>query len=50
MWMWKMGCMSMVPGSHKWGNQIAFVRQVKDFDAMPSAFEGPSPYRWCDGR
>ena len=34
------GCMSMVPGSHKWGNQIAFVRKVKDFGAMPSEFEG----------
>lgn len=33
------GCMSMVPGSHNWGNQIAFVRTVQDFDAMPSTFE-----------
>jgi len=32
------GCMSMVSGSHKWGNQIEFVRTVKEFDAMPSEF------------
>ena len=34
------GCMSMVPGSHTWGNQIEFIRTVKAFDAMPSEFEG----------
>lgn len=34
------GCMSMVPGSHKWGNQMEFIRTVKSFDAMPCEFDG----------
>lgn len=33
------GCMSMVPGSHQWGNQITFVRGLETFDAMPDKFE-----------
>lgn len=32
------GCMSMVPGSHQWGNQIEFLHTLKAFDAMPSQF------------
>jgi hypothetical protein len=34
------GCMSMVPGSHLWGNQIAFLHTLKSFDAMPKEFQG----------
>lgn len=34
------GCMSMVAGSHQWGNQIEFLHQIKAFDAMPASFMG----------
>jgi ectoine hydroxylase-related dioxygenase (phytanoyl-CoA dioxygenase family) len=34
------GCMSMVPGSHLWGNQIDFIHTLKSFDAMPSEYQG----------
>lgn len=36
------GCMSMVPGSHLWGDNIEFLRTLKgkEFDALPSEFEG----------
>lgn len=34
------GCMSMVPGSHRWGNQVAFLHTLKDFRTMPACFEG----------
>jgi phytanoyl-CoA hydroxylase len=34
------GCMSMVPGSHKWGNQIDFIHKLKDFESMPDEFDG----------
>jgi phytanoyl-CoA hydroxylase len=34
------GCMSMVPGSHRWGNQIQFLHRLKDFGAMPAEFDG----------
>ena len=33
------GCMSMVPGSHLWGNQIEFLHGLPRFDAMPSHFQ-----------
>ncbi|MFT5365389.1 MAG: phytanoyl-CoA hydroxylase [Candidatus Latescibacterota bacterium] len=33
------GCMSMVPGSHLWGNQMAFIRTLENYDAMPPLFE-----------
>ncbi len=33
------GCMSMVPGSHLWGNQIRFLETQKDFNGLPSRFE-----------
>ena len=33
------GCMSMVPGSHLWGNQIEFLQKLTRFDAMPSHFQ-----------
>jgi ectoine hydroxylase-related dioxygenase (phytanoyl-CoA dioxygenase family) len=34
------GCMSMVPGSHLWGNNIEFLHTLKQYEDMPSAFEG----------
>ncbi|MEO7717713.1 MAG: phytanoyl-CoA dioxygenase family protein [Capsulimonas sp.] len=34
------GCMSMIPGSHLWGNQIAFLHTIKAFDEMPATFNG----------
>jgi ectoine hydroxylase-related dioxygenase (phytanoyl-CoA dioxygenase family) len=34
------GCMSMVAGSYRWGNQIKFLHSLDSFDAMPAAFEG----------
>ena len=33
------GCMRMVRGSHRWGNQISFLHSVKDIDSMPDQFE-----------
>jgi phytanoyl-CoA hydroxylase len=32
------GCMSMVPGSHLWGNQIDFLHTLPSYDAMPDRF------------
>jgi ectoine hydroxylase-related dioxygenase (phytanoyl-CoA dioxygenase family) len=34
------GCMSMVPGSHLWGNHIDFLRSLKSYDEMPATYEG----------
>jgi ectoine hydroxylase-related dioxygenase (phytanoyl-CoA dioxygenase family) len=34
------GCMSMVPGSHAWGDQVAFLHTLKNFDDMPREFQG----------
>jgi ectoine hydroxylase-related dioxygenase (phytanoyl-CoA dioxygenase family) len=34
------GCMSMVPGSHHWGNQIEFLHTLKSFEDMPPVFSG----------
>ena len=34
------GCMSMVPGSHLWGNNIDFLHTLKSYDDMPATFEG----------
>jgi len=34
------GCMSMVPGSHAWGNHISFLNTLKQFTDMPTTFEG----------
>lgn len=33
------GCMSMVPGSHHWGNHIALLESLPTFDAMPAYFD-----------
>jgi len=34
------GCMSMVPGSHLWGNHIDFLNALPNFDAMPAEYQG----------
>ncbi|BDI29492.1 hypothetical protein CCAX7_15430 [Capsulimonas corticalis] len=34
------GCMSMVPGSHLWGNNIDYLHTRKSFDDMPGSFDG----------
>ena len=34
------GCMSMVPGSHLWGDAIPFLRGLPSFDAMPAEWNG----------
>jgi hypothetical protein len=34
------GCMWMVPGSHRWGNQIAYLQTLPDFGAMPGEWAG----------
>jgi ectoine hydroxylase-related dioxygenase (phytanoyl-CoA dioxygenase family) len=42
------GCMSMVPGSHLWGNQIEFLHTIKNFEDMPKEFEGkPIQVKTC---
>jgi len=33
------GCMSMVPGSHLWGDNIAFLHTLKKFEDMPAKFQ-----------
>lgn len=34
------GCMSMVPGSHRWGNHIELMRSLPDWEALPSECDG----------
>ena len=34
------GCMSMIPGSNHWGNQVEFIHTLTDFASMPPFFEG----------
>ncbi len=34
------GCMSMVPGTQRWGDTIEFLQTIKTFDAMPSDWQG----------
>lgn len=42
------GCMSMVEGSYKWGPNIDFLHTIKQWDAMPSEFDGhPIRVRSC---
>ncbi|MGH7144940.1 MAG: phytanoyl-CoA dioxygenase family protein [Planctomycetota bacterium] len=36
------GCMSMVPGSHKWGNNIKYLHSLKDFREMGKNFTPPA--------
>lgn len=33
------GCMSMVPGSHLWGNHIDFLNSFKSYEDMPSEYQ-----------
>jgi phytanoyl-CoA hydroxylase len=33
------GCMSMVPGSHLWGDNIEFLHTLKNYEDMPSEFD-----------
>lgn len=45
------GCMSMVPGSHLWGDQIEFLHTIKEFDDLPSESAGhPIKSRRCPVR
>lgn len=34
------GCMSMVKGSHKWGDNIADLHLIKNFENLPAEFRG----------
>ena len=34
------GCMSMVRGSHQWGNNIEYLKQLEAIQAMPMEFQG----------
>ena len=34
------GCMSMVPGSQQWGDNMEFIRTLGSYDAMPTTFNG----------
>ncbi len=34
------GCMSMVPGSHRWGDRISVLHAMQSFEGMIDAFEG----------
>ncbi len=45
------GCMSMVPGSHLWGNHMADLAKLKLFTDMPSEYDGhPVSVRTCPVR
>ncbi len=42
------GCMSMVPGSHLWGDHMDMLAKFKNFGDMPSEFEGhPITVKTC---
>jgi len=34
------GCMRMVPGSHLWGDRVAYLNTLPSFDETPDEFEG----------
>jgi phytanoyl-CoA hydroxylase len=34
------GCMSMVPGSHKWGVEMPYLGTLKDFNSLPTEYKG----------
>ena len=34
------GCMSMVPGSHLWGDHMSELAKLPSYDAMPQEYEG----------
>lgn len=45
------GCMSMVPGSHRWGNHQNLLNTFKSFIDVPESFEGkPVVVRTCPVR
>ena len=39
------GCMSMVSGSHRWGDRKAYLRTIEEFDSLP----GQGSKGWPDG-
>jgi phytanoyl-CoA hydroxylase len=42
------GCMSMVPGSHRWGNAITHLHTIKGISEMPASWDGrDTPARLC---
>ena len=42
------GCMSMVVGSHKWGDQAEFIHTFEGFDGLPTQFKDqPITSRLC---
>ena len=34
------GCMRMMPGTHKWGDQIEYLHKIKDFYNPPTEYQG----------
>ena len=34
------GCMSMVPGSHRWGDAQALLETVPDYESLPDRYQG----------
>jgi len=34
------GCMSMVRGSHRWGDHLDYLQSLESFDALPSELDG----------
>ncbi len=34
------GCMSMVPGTHQWGDNMEFIRTLESYESMPDTFNG----------
>ena len=45
------GAMSMVPGSHKWGDQVAFLHTFKEFEDMPAEWNGhKTPVKLCPAK
>jgi ectoine hydroxylase-related dioxygenase (phytanoyl-CoA dioxygenase family) len=45
------GCMSMVPGSQRFGNTVDYLHTLKDFGSMPKEFKGqPIEVKLCPVR
>lgn len=45
------GAMSMVPGSHKWGDQVAYLHTFKEFEDMPGEWNGhKTPVKLCSAK
>jgi ectoine hydroxylase-related dioxygenase (phytanoyl-CoA dioxygenase family) len=38
------GCMYMVPGSHRWGDKLQELVDIRDMDPLPDQFEGHDLY------